>query len=59
MCVEVASNMSKAIYMEYLCSSIILSRLVCNGVLDTEMTVRNYANAFVRYHITNRILEAL
>ena len=59
MCVEVASNMSKAISMKYPCYSIIPSRLVCNGVFDTEMSIINYANAFVKYHVANRIYEAL
>ena len=57
--VEVASNMSKAKSMKYPCSSIIPSRPVCNGVFDTEMSVKNYANAFVKYHVANRFSEAL
>ena len=59
MCVEVASNMSKPISMKYQCSSIIPSRLICNGIFDTEMSVKNYANASIRYHMANRISEAL
>ena len=59
MCVEVASNMSKTISIKYLCSSIIPFRPVCNGIFDTKMSIRNYANAFIRYHVANRIFKAL
>ena len=57
--VEVANNMLKAISMKYWCTSIIPSRPICNGIFDTKMSVRNYANAFLRYHVANRISEAL
>ena len=57
--VEVASNMSKTISMKYPGSSIIPSRPICNGLFDTEMSVKNYANAFVRYHVANHFSEAL
>ena len=57
--VEVASNMSKAISMKYSCLPIILSRPVYNAVFYIEMSVRNYANAFLRYHVVNRFSEAL
>ena len=57
--VEVACNMSKTISMKYPCLPIIPFRPVCNGVFDTEMLVRNYANAFVRYHVANHFSEAL
>ena len=58
MCVEVAPDMSKVISVKYPCSSIFIPRLGDNGVFDINMLVRNYANAFDRYHIPYCISEA-
>ena len=57
MCVEVASDMLKAISVKYPCSSIFIPRPGYNDVFDTNMSIKNYANTFGRYHITYRISE--
>ncbi|KAK9998195.1 hypothetical protein SO802_017798 [Lithocarpus litseifolius] len=59
MCVEVASNMSKAISVKYLFSSVFKSGPLCNGAFDSFMSIRNNANALLRYHMLYRSPETL
>ena len=59
MCVEVASNMSKAISVKYSFYSISTSRPLSNGTFDTFMSVINNANALIRYDMLYRSLEIL
>ena len=59
MSVEVASNMSKSISMIYPFSSVLTSRPLSNGAFDTFMSVRNNANALVRYDMLYRNPETL